>query len=920
MARLSSAKPGFLSFRPSLRLRLTLSVMVIALLSTLGVAAAAFFYIQNIALEAITGEQMQRTQAIAEAIDQKFISRRVVLKTLAESLETQQLRGTDKLQPVLLRQTALVEVFDNVAVFDRAGDLVANYLGLEALGKINVADREYFIETLAGNQGVISQPVRNRARGVAQVLMTQPVFDAAGKLVYVINGQITLEKPNFLGELAGLKFGKTGYVFITNTNGIVIDSPRKSRILKHFDAEGGYNEATTRAVAGFEGTTAAVNRLGVHALYAFKRTRQTNWIIGSHYPYDEAVADLRRAERWTLAAALALSLVVGGLSLLLLRWQLTPLERLHQHILATHASSGYAPLQTEYAPDELGDLARAFDRLMADRQAAGLQLEASETYLREVLEHASDAFVALDGEARITEWNRQATAIFGHKRGQALGRPLTDLLGPEGLHPEWTAGLADLLRSGGGALVGTRTEINALHRDGRLVPVELSIAAMDMGDHFIAHAFMRDITERRATQERIATSYKLLQDIADNTPSLVARLDSALRYTFVNAQLQKAYPRTKFIGQSMQEVYDADEFAIVEPWVRQALEGKRVTFEKQAPPDSSYAGIRFELTYIPDRDAQGQVQGFYSMSFDITERKRIERLIADNEAKLRGITDNLPALVAHLDAEERFTFVNSAVREWWGKEPQGLIGRTMQEVVGATFYAKVENILQRALAGERVEIETQSTYQGALSDAHSIFVPEFDADGAVIGVFVMTINITELKTAQRKLSLQARIDPLTELPNRLALNESLPIMLARSRRSGDALALMYLDIDHFKAINDTLGHAAGDEVLCEFSRRMQASVRTTDLVARLAGDEFVVVLENLAEPEVAGAVAEKIVAQVARPMFRVHGRTLSITTSIGIVFHAATAPASTPAELLARADAALYAAKSAGRNRFEFAA
>src|SRR5690606_28129668 len=121
-------------------------------------------------------------------------------------------------------------------------------------GKFNLADRPYFIETLARDQGVISPPLRNRTRGLAQVFMTQPVHDARGNIVYVINGQITLEKPNFLGELAGLKFGKTGYVFITNTNGIVIDSPRKSRILQHFDAEGGHNEATTRAVAGFEGS------------------------------------------------------------------------------------------------------------------------------------------------------------------------------------------------------------------------------------------------------------------------------------------------------------------------------------------------------------------------------------------------------------------------------------------------------------------------------------------------------------------------------------------------------------------------------------------------------------------------------------------------------------------------------------------
>ncbi|MCO5104303.1 MAG: diguanylate cyclase [Burkholderiaceae bacterium] len=781
--------------RLTLRARLTLSVMLLALLSTLGVATGAFFYIKSNTLEEIASDQMRRTEAIADAIDQKFISRRVVLKAFAESLEALQLRGTAQLQPFLLRHTALLDVFDNVTVLDRQGDLVANYLGLEALGKLNLADRPYFIETLASDAGVISPPIRNRSRGLAQVLMTQPVHDAQGRIAYVINGQITLEKPNFLGDIADLKFGKTGYVFITNTDGIVIHSPRKSRILQHFNAEGGYNEATSRAVAGFEGTTDAINRLGVHALYAFKQTRQTNWIVGTHYPYEEAVADLHRVERWTALGAVALSLLVGGLSLLLLRRQLAPLGRLHRHIVATQAATHYQRLEAEHPDDELGDLARSFDHLMAERHAARQQLEASENYLRDVLEHAGDAFVAIDGQARITEWNHQAELIFGHTREQALGQSLSELMVPATMHSRCLAGMAAFFRSGTGPLVGRRTELNALHRDGRLIPVELSVAAMDQGDHFVAHAFLRDISERRAAQERVAASRKLLQDI----------------------------------------------------------------------------------------------------------------------------TDTLPALVAHLDTNERFGFVNSAVREWWSQEPEHMIGRTMREVVGDVFYARIEPMLKKALAGERVEFESERMVNGVPRDAHSIYVPERDEHGAVVGVVVMTTNITDLKTAQRTLAQQARVDPLTLLANRVAFNETLPLMLARARRSGDALAVMYLDIDHFKAINDSLGHAAGDEVLCEFARRLQASVRATDLAVRLAGDEFVVVLENLCGTEVAGAVAQKIVDQVARPVFDVHGRPLSITTSIGIAFHAASSPPATPAELLARADGALYAAKAAGRNRFEFA-
>jgi len=779
----------------SLRNRLTISVVLIALISTLGVVGAAFYYVRTSALEEIARDQMQRTETIAEAIDQKFVGRRIVLKSFANSLATLQLRGTAQLQPFLQGHPALKDAFENITVIDPSGLAVANFYGPEPIGRLNVSDRPYFIETLATGRGVISQPIRNRISGAPQVVMTEPVYDVQGHLIYVVNALIGLDQPNFLGELADLKFGKTGYVFITNTHGIVIDSPRKSRILKHFDAEGGHNEATTRAVAGFEGTTEGVNRLGVSVLYAFKQTRQTNWIIGTHYPREEAVAALERVQHFTWLGAIVLSLLVGGLSLYLLRRELAPLERLRLHMLANHAAEHYAPLTTHYDQDELGDLARTFDQLMAERHEVQKRLSANETYLREVLRHAGDAFIALDRTGRVTEWNHQAELVFGYTRDEALGQPLAPLIIPEAMRAAHDSGMRQFTQHGTGSMVDKRMEVEALHRTGQRIPIEISLSAMDMGDHFVAHAFLRDISERKAA----------------------------------------------------------------------------------------------------------------------------ERALALSEAKLRGVTDNLPALVSHMDSQERFTFVNSAVREWWGMEPDALLGRTMREVVGETVYPIAQAPLKRALAGERVEFDVQRPIHGEMRDVHNIYVPDVDGEGITRGVFTLSINITELKTVERKLALLARVDPLTQLANRLAFSESLPQILARARRSGNALALMYLDIDHFKAINDTLGHAAGDEVLEEFARRLQASVRGTDMVARLAGDEFVAVLESVTETSVAADVAQKIVDQVARPLFLVGGQPLHITTSIGIVFYVPAEPPTTPVELMARADAALYRAKAAGRNQFQFA-
>jgi len=206
----------------------------------------------------------------------------------------------------------------------------------------------------------------------------------------------------------------------------------------------------------------------------------------------------------------------------------------------------------------------------------------------------------------------------------------------------------------------------------------------------------------------------------------------------------------------------------------------------------------------------------------------------------------------------------------------------------------------------------------AIEEAQVTYVPDVREDGMTHGIFSLAHDITALKVVEHKLIELARLDTLTGLPNRLAFNEYLPGAVLRGRLAGNAMALMFLDIDHFKAINDTMGHAVGDAVLTEYARRLLGCVRGTDMVARLAGDEFVLVLEGLTAPDTAATVAAKIVERVHTPPFTVDGQRIKVTTSVGIAFHRAADSSVTAEELLARADTALYNAKAAGRDRFEF--
>ncbi|MES2187162.1 MAG: diguanylate cyclase [Pseudomonadota bacterium] len=653
--------------RLSLRARLSIGAVAIVLLTTFGIALAALTLVKVEMQAAIEGEQRARLSVIADAVDQKFASRRILLHSVRETAEAEGVASPAELQAFLGRYASLQGAFSNLFFLDAKGHLLATVLDPGRAGTFNLADREYFRRTLEGRAGVISRPLRNRASGLPQIQMTEPLLDAGGRVRAVLVASINLQDKAFLGPLADIRFGASGYLFILDTQGTVIYHPRASRILKARDAEGGSNPAEEKAMAGFEGSTEAHNRYGVEGLYAFKRIQQADWILGAIYPRAEAFAPLASIRRAALAGACLLAALAGSIALWTLRRTLSPLTRLHDRMLDARDGAPDMPPDG----DEVGDLALTFDALMAERRGAEGRLQESERYLRNVLAHAGDAFIAVDRHDTVTEWNHQAEITFGWSRDEAIGRSLAGLIIPPEMRGAHQQGMHTFAGTGRGPVINTRIEVHALHRDGRTIPVELSVASVHMGDHFVAYAFLRDITAPKAL-----------------------------------------------------------------------------------------------------------------------------------EAQLRQL---------------------------------------------------------------------------------------------------------------------ARVDTLTELPNRLAFNELLPVAMARARRTGGALALMFLDIDYFKGINDSLGHLGGDMVLVEFARRLRASVRTTDAVARLAGDEFVVVLENLGGQDAAEAVAAKIVAQVGSLPFELEGRLLEVTTSVGVVLHWPVQEPGDGADLLARADAALYDAKGLGRNRYHFA-
>ena len=321
----------------------------------------------------------------------------------------------------------------------------------------------------------------------------------------------------------------------------------------------------------------------------------------------------------------------------------------------------------------------------------------------------------------------------------------------------------------------------------------------------------------------------------------------------------------------------------------------------------------FTTDYIPDIAPDGRVLGFFIHIIDSSERKKSQERLQQSEERLRLITDNLPVLISYLDKNRCFQFGNATFSSWLGIDPLLLPGKSLVDVIGKEAYEERQMYIDRAFTGETVHFDMTTVALGVRRVLQTVYVPHITSTGEVDGLYTISADVTALKDIEHELSLQARVDTLTGLPNRRQFDERIDEALARYERTNQPMAIMFLDVDKFKGINDSLGHAAGDEVLRQFAARLRQSVRKTDIVARYAGDEFVLIIDGYKSQNELVAIAKKILTAMRKPM-EVVSMSLNVTTSIGITVLGIN---DKDAHLIiARADEALYAAKRAGRNRF----
>jgi len=330
-----------------------------------------------------------------------------------------------------------------------------------------------------------------------------------------------------------------------------------------------------------------------------------------------------------------------------------------------------------------------------------------------------------------------------------------------------------------------------------------------------------------------------------------------------------------------------------------------------------------ELTIIPILSETGEIANFISFKQDVTEDERATEMLRESEEKLRLILESTVEAICGVDVQGRCTFCNSACLRLLGyQHADQLLGRNMHALIhhsrpnGKPLPPEECPICQALGKGQEVHFDDDVFWKadGTTFPVEYWAYPQRKG-GEVVGAVVAFIDVTERKRAQERVQYLAYYDAVTGLANRTLLEDRLHKALASAHRRQEKLAVLFLDLDHFKVVNDSLGHSAGDLVLKDVAGRLQKVAREQDTVARLGGDEFVMVVNAVKESGDAAVVAKRVLDAVTAEGI-IQGHPLSIGCSIGISIFPVHGRDTTA--LVKNADAAMYCAKERGRNNFQF--
>ena len=544
-------------------------------------------------------------------------------------------------------------------------------------------------------------------------------------------------------------------------------------------------------------------------------------------------------------------------------------------------------------------------------------LRLSELQMRLISDNVPALIAYFDAGLRCFFCNKAYAEWFGGTPGQFQGRHLQDITGTE-----FFAQVAPQFAS---AFAGENVSYEQQHRmkDGGTGHLQVALAPhRDSADKVVGvYALVADITQRKRAEAGLASSRERLHFALHGSSLALWDANFQSDEIFFSAEWAQmlGFPSEETVidTRTLTARVHPDDRERTGKAISDVIRGATSTYREEhrlATHSGEWKWVE-SRGMVVERDAKGTAVRMTGTNADITERKLAETSLRERETQLRLVIENVPALIAYLDVDRRYRFVNKRYAEFFGFTPEDIIGKKGIEVIGEQAYGEYVGYFDQVMAGTPVWYQRQVKQKnGDYGYIEVALVPHNADDGKVIGAYVLSRDITKSVEAEERIRHMARHDALTDLLNRREFEQRLlHVLLDAQARHGDIhdnSELIYLNVDQLKIVNDSCGHAAGDELLRQVAAVLRDHIAPDDLLARLGSDEFGVLHKSTA-PDSARALAEGLRQATQALRFAWQNRSFPVSISIGVVLLAG----QSVDELLTMGDAACRIAKNQGRNR-----
>ena len=568
--------------------------------------------------------------------------------------------------------------------------------------------------------------------------------------------------------------------------------------------------------------------------------------------------------------------------------------------------------------DDTGQVVGGYVHLtdVDERHRATDALRRSEAHFRLLAEHASDVVYQIDADA-VIEWiSPSVERKLGYSPAELVGRPSIEIIATD----DRPLALAAREQRIAGIPPDT-IEARYLTRDGetRWMSVQAQVVTDADGATNAVVISLREIDAERRARDAQAHSEASFRMLAEHSSDIVFRLGADGRCAWISPSVEwiLGWKPEDLVGTEMLQLAHPDDLHTLLDQRRQMIAGGE-PFELEARTLTRDDNWRWVLGRgRAERDATGAVIGAVVNFTDVDDLHRARDELAASEARFRAVAENVSDVVIEFDREQVCQWISPSVEWILGWHPADLRGSTLLPLAHPAEQAELLEKWMRLLeTGTPQELQVRvrasdGTYRWMVGRSR----PRFDDAGAVIGAFSSFTDIDEAVRSGEAFAHAAHHDSLTGLANRADLLDEIDRALAGDRRAGVATAVLVIDLDHFKDVNDSLGHPVGDRLLSSAAQRLRECVRAGEYLARMGGDEFTVVIRGVSEPSSATQVAQRIVDAFRTP-FVLADSELFTTASVGVVIADPADTAVTPDTLLRDGDSALYYAKEHGRDRW----